>query len=177
MKALEDTYPHVIASTHNYDNFGMALMSRRAFVKSEIVFMTQYDIPSAHVQINIDGRPLSIIGTHATPPGGAETWRLRNLQLDYIAGVARACKTPLVLAGDLNAASWSHAVRKFGRDAALVDASRGRGPALTWPTFFAPARIPIDHCFHSQDVAVVSRSVGPSIGSDHFPVLVTLALP
>jgi len=36
-------------------------------------------------------------------------------------------------------------------------------------------RVPIDHCLVSSELAVVNHEVGPDLGSDHFPVLVTLA--
>jgi endonuclease/exonuclease/phosphatase (EEP) superfamily protein YafD len=37
-------------------------------------------------------------------------------------------------------------------------------------------RIPIDHCLVSSELVVLEHTVGPDIGSDHYPLLVTLAV-
>jgi endonuclease/exonuclease/phosphatase (EEP) superfamily protein YafD len=33
-------------------------------------------------------------------------------------------------------------------------------------------RIPIDHCLFSPGIRILSKEVGPRVGSDHFPVIV-----
>jgi len=37
--------------------------------------------------------------------------------------------------------------------------------------------LPVDHCLVSPSVALVSRTVGPDVGSDHRPLLVEFSLP
>ena len=44
------------------------------------------------------------------------------------------------------------------------------------PSANPPAMIPIDHCLASQDFAVLDFRAGAQFGSDHLPLLVTLAL-
>lgn len=82
-------------------------------------------------------------------------------------------KGPIIVAGDFNAAPWSHAVRK------VMDASRTRivpGIRITigvklW-SWLPAIPIPIDHVLLSDDLCPTSAFVGPEIGSDHFPVVV-----
>ena len=38
-------------------------------------------------------------------------------------------------------------------------------------------RIPIDHIFAPPTATVVRRTIGPNVGSDHFPVEAELILP
>ena len=41
---------------------------------------------------------------------------------------------------------------------------------------YAVARWPLDHLFHSDHFRLVCLERGPAYGSDHFPILVELAL-
>jgi len=36
--------------------------------------------------------------------------------------------------------------------------------------------IPIDHCLVSPEIIVTKRSVGPSVGSDHYPVIIDFSI-
>ena len=64
---------------------------------------------------------------------------------------------------------------KFERDSQLRDGSKGFGLNISWPAFFPPLGIPIDHCLVSPGVGVCNRRTGQSVGSDHYPVIVDLA--
>jgi endonuclease/exonuclease/phosphatase (EEP) superfamily protein YafD len=58
----------------------------------------------------------------------------------------------------------------------LRDSQLGFGVQPSFPTFSWAIRIPIDHCLVSPEVVVLDRKLAPSVGSDHFPVMVELAL-
>ncbi len=47
----------------------------------------------------------------------------------------------------------------------------------SWPASFWLLAIPIDHALVSEDVRVLDRRMGPSIGSDHLPIVLDIALP
>ena len=53
----------------------------------------------------------------------------------------------------------------------MRDARRGFRIQPSWPNFIWPLRIPIDHTLVSRDVHIVDRGLGPSVGSDHLPVV------
>jgi endonuclease/exonuclease/phosphatase (EEP) superfamily protein YafD len=86
-----------------------------------------------------------------------------------------------ILAGDFNATPWSWALRRLEGAGGLT---RRTAALPTWPTA-APsvasarrAALPmaaIDHVYASPDWVTREVRRGPNVGSDHFPVIVTLA--
>ena len=101
---------------------------------------------------------------------------LRNDQLDAVAQYVATVTGPKILMGDLNTSPWSHCFGRLLSRAKLVDSSRGRGVEATWPTNLIWLRIPIDFCLVSEGIAVKDKQVGTDIGSDHFPLIVDVAL-
>lgn len=87
----------------------------------------------------------------------------------------------LIVAGDFNSAPWSSARRQDDRAWGLERRTRA---LFSWPTkrvsikgHGAPFPIlPIDHVYAGADWRTVSVERGPMLGSDHYPVVVTLAL-
>lgn len=83
----------------------------------------------------------------------------------------------MILTGDFNSAPWSAALRRT--DARLGLARRTRG-VLTYPADRRGFRwpypvLPIDHIYAGPGWATVKVERGPRLGSDHYPVIVTLA--
>ena len=90
---------------------------------------------------------------------------------------------PMVVAGDLNAAPWSAAVRGFTRQSRLRSAG---GFTPTWPrrTFVhghacavCIPQMQIDHVFVSPQVRVLDVRTGRDVGSDHLPLIAQLEVP
>lgn len=100
---------------------------------------------------------------------------MRNEQLTALAQFVTDIRGPIVLLGDLNTSPWSFFFRRLLEQSGLRDSAKGYGVQPTWPSFFRPARIPIDHCLHSPDMVVTDRRVGEAFGSDHLPLIVELA--
>ncbi len=80
-----------------------------------------------------------------------------------------------LVVGDFNAATWSHAVRKFAKTSGM---SVAEGFGGTWmlglfPTTLAPFfGLPIDNVMAKGSVRIRSVKTLPAIGSDHLPLLV-----
>jgi endonuclease/exonuclease/phosphatase (EEP) superfamily protein YafD len=135
-------------------------------------------LPSLVTRIATRGVPLTVLAAHPPPPKSAALAAERNLQLSRLAVMARGAPEPVVLCADLNVTPWTPFFGDLVRDSGLVDARRGRGIQPTWPTSLPPlGRIPIDHCLVSPDLGVRDFRYGPGIGSDHLPVLLTVAVP
>jgi endonuclease/exonuclease/phosphatase (EEP) superfamily protein YafD len=174
ISSLETAYPYT-EQCPRPDNFGIALYSKRPFVKCDTVYIGAAMVPSICAEIELDGRQLTVLGAHTIPPARRKGSLLRNEQLARIPEFLQKHQRPVIVMGDLNMTPWSHHFRKLLRDAGLKDGSRGYGIARTWPTDLFPLRIPIDHFLHSADLTVVSKKKGQHIGSDHYPIMVDFA--
>ena len=168
-------YAHSLAEPRE-DNFGIALFSRFAVTRSRIAWIGEARVPSVEAVIRTPGGPCTVLATHPLPPGGREYSRLRNDQLTALPAWVREAEPPVLLLGDLNVTPWSVYFRRLLRDSGLRDSVRGWGVQSTWPAFHPLLRIPIDHALHSSGVRILRRTVGPDVGSDHFPLIVDFAV-
>ena len=186
LKLYKSMFPYVAHSLRE-DNFGIALFSRYPLVRSEIVPLGIARFPSIFVDVEIGGRVLRVLGTHAPPPVCQKFFIMRNYhfsqlplvlakQLELDANSAGTNKST-VLMGDLNASPWCHYYRRLTRETGLYNSSRGHGIFPTWHARKPPFMIPIDHVLLSPDLVCTKKRIGPYIGSDHLPVLVDIAIP
>lgn len=171
---LTSSYPHSLVVTRD-DNFGIALFSRFPLSDLKTVYLGPAEIPSIRATLMLGSRPVALLATHPLPPGNAGSMVLRDLHLTALAKWSASLPSPVIVLGDLNCTPWSPAFRTLLTDGSLYDTGRGFNP--TWPARPWWLRIPLDHCLVSADLAVVDHRIGPDIGSDHFPLLVTVALP
>ncbi|MBI3986309.1 MAG: endonuclease/exonuclease/phosphatase family protein [Lentisphaerae bacterium] len=171
---LRDQYPYGEWEPRD-DNFGIALLSRRPFLRSGTV-MIGGEVPSVYAQFDFDGQPFTIVGTHPLPPAGAAYSWYRNDQLARLPEFLRRIRGPVLLLGDLNTTPWSYTFQNLLKESGLKDSAQGRGPLLTWPAFAHGLGIPIDHALHSSDIVITGRRMGDDIASDHFPVILDFAV-
>lgn len=168
LQPLRASHPHVIVAPRA-DAFGAALFSRLPG-RGETRLLGG-ELPS--LVWRLDG--LTVVATHPPPPMRRSWAAWRDAQLAELATLARGESQPVALGGDLNCTPWSPHFADLLRDGGLIDSRRGFGHQATWPASLPGLRIPIDHCLVSPSVRVLSRRVGPPVGSDHLPVLVELA--
>ncbi len=83
---------------------------------------------------------------------------------------------PVVVLGDFNATPWSAAYRELRWRGGLIDSMSGNGLQASWPVAWGVFSIPIDHVLHSPDLGSNGRRTGPSFGSAHRPVIVSIGL-
>ncbi len=159
---FRDRWPHRLEIPRP-DNFGIALYSRIPLSGTRRFDLGQGSVPSIRATLP-GGTTLWL--THPVPPVNAVYAAERDAQLTDLADILAA--PSVIVAGDLNATPWS---------AWFPGSFRGL-PEGTWPSHLPAAlRLPIDHVLVSSPVALVSRRVGPDIGSDHLPVITRLVLP
>ena len=134
--------------------------------------------PYLVAEVAVGGETLVVAGVHPSSPSPSEPsdTRRRNRELDHIGEVAREADRPVIVAGDFNTTPWSPYFRDLVAAAGLRNAAEGHGYIGTWPAWFWPALIPIDHVLLKGPLAATTVQHGPAIGSDHFPIIADLRL-
>ena len=126
-----------------------------------------------------DGGQFSVVGVHLTRP---YPLGFQQFQADTLAAaVAKFPKSRLIVAGDLNSTPWSFTLKRLDRGLGIA---RRTHALASWPAgAFSVYRlhspmplVPIDHVYAGRDWRTVSVKRGPRLGSDHYPVVVTLRL-
>jgi len=133
-------------------------------------------LPSVAAEIVSGDRRIALLATHPLPPAGGLRARYRDEQLQAVAAWTRDQDGDAVVLGDLNITPWSPVFGDFLQASGLRNSAEGRGLGGTWPAFFPPLLIPIDHFLHTDEVLVIRREVIEAEGSDHLPLLVEFGL-
>jgi len=173
---LTNSYP-VFAALPREDNFGAAIYCKTNALSADIFKLSDPEgAPSSHARIAVDGRVITVVGTHTLAPYNRYMWQGRNSFVLELAKALRRVEGPLVVTGDFNNTPWSAHFQNFLKASGLHDSEQGRGPQGTWPTSTIPlVRLPLDHCFHSDSVRILAKRTGPDIGSDHLPLILDVA--
>jgi endonuclease/exonuclease/phosphatase (EEP) superfamily protein YafD len=175
IERLATGYPYHWVSTKD-PRSGMAMFSRRTPVASGSITVSGSQTPAHLVTIETTEGPLSLLATQAQWPASAALANARNRQLDAIATEARRRGSDaLAIIGDLNVSPFSPYYDRLLRNGRL-QRCRGEGRwTPTWPTLFPPLYLQLDHCLTTDRVRSWDFTRGEYVGSDHVPILETLA--
>lgn len=169
-------YPYRHVRTRE-DPYGIAVLSRWPLESIALVDFARDGLPSFTGVVDADGQKLRFIGLHTHWPVLPALARARDEALRGAAELARTSDLPVVLLGDLNltpdSPEFAHLVAASG----LRDVLRGKGWSPTWLADFWPLALRIDHVLASPGLCVEHAEVGPSLGSDHRPVIARLRAP
>jgi vancomycin resistance protein VanJ len=149
--------------------------------------------------VNIEGKATTIYNTSLWAPvaDSEETdlsykrrlWELalsyddraRNMQIAHLLRETSIVANPYLVAGDFNMSDASSIYASLA--AQMVDSFRQGGVGLgnTWPVVrcdglgrLVPTLLRLDYVWHSHHFQTLSAELGPLLGSDHLPVIVTL---
>lgn len=173
LERIKRKYPYSIWKPRQ-DNFGIAVFSRLPLINPEIATIGSAGVPSIVCSVEKDGTRTALIATHTLPPVSGEYFSYRNGQLMQLAERAAAEKGNLIMAGDLNTSMWSACYAEFIEKCGLGNARKGFGPLPTWPSFLP--LLPLDHILCSKGTGVNNLEILANIGSDHLPILATMAV-
>lgn len=182
-QALGNTHPH--GKIQAQDNiYGMGLWSRLPLENVEVEFIVQEDIPSIHATLVLkEGSRVLLHCLHPRPPTPQEgdSSAPRDAELVIVGKRIRQEREdghtePTLVVGDLNDVAWSRTTRLFQKISGLLDPRRGRGFYNTFSANSRWFRFPLDHVFVSREFRLMSLRVLDHVGSDHFPVSITLSL-
>lgn len=133
--------------------------------------------PMIIARLHWQQNPITFLGLHTTRPRNLQTAAFQQAEFSAVADWLAQQPNAIAL-GDFNATPWSLNFRRLLKTTGLVDSLVGWGWQNTWPASVPNSlSIPIDHCIHAPTLSVQERRLGPAIGSDHLPLVVTLALP
>ncbi len=128
----------------------------------------------AALEVVVDGEPIEILGVHPPSPTTGLRAERRDRILQESAEWVAGREGSVVLVGDLNVTPWSAAYRRLRWRSGLVDSMHGSGIQASWPVGWGVLSIPIDHVLHTPDLGSSDRRTGPSLGSAHRPVIVSV---
>ncbi|MBL9185201.1 MAG: endonuclease/exonuclease/phosphatase family protein [Verrucomicrobiaceae bacterium] len=172
LQPLRDKYPHH-AEELEYGAFGFACFTRLPTKSLTTRYFAHGLFPSLVMELEHDGKPLTVIATHPPPPMSSHTAGIWQKQFIEIAKLASTIPHDLIVAGDLNATPWCHGMRLLQTGSGL----QFRSADPVWPPTWGlhlPMMIPIDHVLVKGELSIMQRTIGPDLGSDHRPVLVRL---
>jgi len=155
------------------DPYGIGVYSRIPIRDAEIKYFSG-EVPSITLHFNWKDKPIFLIATHPLPPLSPDLAFYNSEQLKAISQEVRNQKGTAIVLGDFNATSWCAAFKALEEQGRLVDTRTGFGVQPSWLTSIPPASLPIDHCLTTPDLVTALRQIGPSVGSDHNPLLVDL---
>jgi endonuclease/exonuclease/phosphatase (EEP) superfamily protein YafD len=155
---------------------GLACLSRIVPLKVIPPDADARSAPWMQLELESRGVRFRVIAVHLAYPLGATAVQVRNRQLLALGRELREIGEPLIVVGDFNLTPYSPYNSDFLAASSLHDCSRGRALQPTWPSWFAPLWMEIDRCFVDARVAVAGYRVGPSLGSDHYALVIDFDL-
>ncbi len=174
LASIEAAYPYRIVCERPTFIGGAAILSRRPFVEGSTPSCGNRGA-FAHASIDFGGRRIEIVALHMGWPWPFEQpWQIPRLE--PLLGKVGASA---IIAGDLNAAPWSHAARRLAA-AAKARILRGAGP--TWLDRRLPAALigwiglPIDNIMVKGGVMAGEPATLEDVGSDHLPVMLEFSV-
>jgi len=128
--------------------------------------------PMIRVSFGNELSGLTIVGTHTIR---FPYLRAQLTQLGHLADLVRRLSGPRIVMGDFNATPASRMLTSFEERSGL---RRLDGWLPTWPARLQIPQLAIDHIFASEEVKSVEPvRIGRNAGSDHFPIIVRVAVP
>jgi endonuclease/exonuclease/phosphatase (EEP) superfamily protein YafD len=156
------------------DGFRICLLSRHTLHNETITHYGATNTPLLNATIEIDGKPYSIYSAHPKPALSREWNEERHIYFKEVEKVIGADENAKIMMGDFNSVPWEPHFQRFLQNSGLRSTLKKHGYKVTWPVYCIPMGIPMDHILVSNDVICDSLKIGPSCGSDHYPVSMNL---
>jgi len=176
---LAAAYPNQIVDRRRHSGFDVALFTRWNVKARNVDRSVSLQVPVLSTELcdpsGEAGSCLTLIGLHAARPFGLGA-DVQAAQFALARRLADAAKTPILLVGDLNMTPWAPSFHQLVKTLSLSDSAAGHPLTGTWFARNPLLGLPIDHILAGPGIKVLDYHVGADVGSDHFPVIASLAL-
>ncbi|SFK48598.1 endonuclease/exonuclease/phosphatase family protein [Caulobacter sp. UNC279MFTsu5.1] len=176
VRALKKAYPYSTACRFKY-GCDTRMFSRWPIVAEHGFHQDDRSLAGGWMTLRHPRGDFTVAGTHFVWPIPAGQWQAQSRTL--VGKLAAFPRDSLIVTGDFNSTPWSWSLRR--QDKALGLERRTRALA-SWPTgaftrvASAPFPVlPIDQVYAGKAWKTVKVERGPSLGSDHRPVVAILA--
>lgn len=138
-------------------------------------------MPQFRGRVRVDSQEIALYQVHFLPPHRLSHIREHRAQFADLLFKLEREVLPAVVVGDFNFSASSPQVADLRR-LGFIDAhdQAGRGPGWTWPAPGYAAWMPrlrLDHLYIGEPLRAVECIGGPSVGSDHRPVVARIVYP
>ncbi len=156
------------------DGFSICLLSKHKMENPDISFHGPGKTPLLHAEINLDNTLYHIFSAHPKPALNKNWYHERHVYFHEIVDIIQHTKLPSIVLGDFNSVPWERHFVDFCHKTGLKSTAEGYGYKITWPTYFLPLGIPMDHILLPIGESYKDLTIGPNAGSDHYPIAINL---
>jgi endonuclease/exonuclease/phosphatase (EEP) superfamily protein YafD len=176
LQSIIQTYPyHIEKRSFGGPEIGFVFLSKFPIINNRVTKLSDVCNFFLEAMIEINQKQVMFYGVHAQRPG-TQNYIERKNQFLWLARQINEQSLPVIVAGDFNTTPYSPVFRELVKITGLKDSREGFGWLPSWPTYFPPLWIPIDHVLVTPDIKVRKRTTGSYIGSDHYPVITELSM-
>ena len=170
-------YPHAIMEPLG-NTYGIILYSRLPLIDGAVRYLVEDTIPSIFARVRLrSGELVDLYSLHPRPPIPESNSEQRDAELLMVAREVRRNNRPAIVMGDLNDVAWSRTTKGFQEISGMLDPRKGRGFYNSFHAEYFFLRYPLDHVFHTPHFRLINLARGPYIGSDHFPLTMSVTMP
>jgi endonuclease/exonuclease/phosphatase (EEP) superfamily protein YafD len=182
VRRIKWAYPYHISKDMRGGR-NMVVFSRLYVDEIEIKYLEDKKSPAIVIRGETTGYevPFVLYGAHPPPPVVPSYAKSNQNILESIAkNVVKEDIDHKMVVADFNRTRFSPHFKRMTRDSNLKESNIGLGVKAfkpSWPSFLPNLMgINIDNILVSENIIVQNKERGPSMGSDHYPVITTLKL-
>ncbi len=175
-------YPYSIKKIPT-NPFGFILLSKFPISEHKIGETQKHVLNNiyAHAVIDIsENLKISLYSAHPVPPVSYIYTTQRNEDIMQMTNMIKEdSSTNIIFLGDFNITPYSPFFKDVLKTTGLKNQYTSLLPLPSWPSTYYEYifQIPIDHILHKGDLELVDKRRGPAMGSDHYPLVATFAIP
>lgn len=169
-------FEHLYPFQREDNSSQLGLYSKLPIVKSTLSPPNLDSGTSLESILKYESSKFTLVLSHPVVPYSSQALRRQEHHFQNWQKIWKNFSQPLIIAGDMNATPWSPEFGALLKLTSLKDSALGFGIQPSWSVDNPILAVPIDHVLVSRQFHVANRAIGPEVGSDHRPVLVTLEL-